>query len=57
VARKDSPIRPIVFEAPDETKSFTTPNIQTQRLLGRFLAQDCDRDPACLAQTRDATRV
>ena len=59
--RKDSPIRPIVFEAPDsmddEVVHLHLEHRVTQRLLGRFLAQGFvhrDLSRACLAQTRDA---
>ena len=59
--RKESPIRPVVFEAPDEmTNEVVQLHLQhrvVQRLLGRFLSQGFvhyDLSRTCVAQTDDA---
>lgn len=59
--RKESPIRPVVFQAPDgiddETVQLHLSHRVAQRLLGRFRAQGFvhhDLSRACLAQTADA---
>src|SRR5262249_40724491 len=57
----DSPIRPVVFSAPDEIDDdivqLHLSHRVVQRLLGRFLAQGFvhhDLSRACLAQSEDA---
>jgi superfamily II DNA or RNA helicase len=59
--RKDSPIRPVVFSAPegidDDIVQLHLEHRVVQRLLGRFLAQGFihhDLSRACLTQTTDA---
>jgi hypothetical protein len=59
--RKESPIRPVVFEDPgtmtDEVVHIHLEHRVVQRLLGRFIAQGFvyhDLARACLTQTRDA---
>jgi len=59
--RKESPIRPVVFDAPegidDDIVQLHLEHRVVQRLLGRFLAQGFihhDLSRACLAQTKDA---
>ncbi|MCO5759999.1 MAG: hypothetical protein NHG36_00605, partial [Chromatiaceae bacterium] len=59
--RKQAPIRPVVFTAPegidDEVVQLHLEHRVVQRLLGRFLAQGFvhhDLSRACLAQTEDA---
>jgi SNF2 family DNA or RNA helicase len=59
--RKESPIRPVVFRAPDqindEVVQIHLQHRVAQRLLGRFLAQGFvshDLSRACLVQTEDA---
>lgn len=59
--RKESPIRPIIFEAPegidDDVVQLHLQHRVVQRLLGRFLAQGFvhhDLSRACLAQSVDA---
>jgi superfamily II DNA or RNA helicase len=59
--RRQSPIRPVVFEDPgtmdDETVHLHLEHRVVQRLLGRFRSQGFvhhDLSRACLAQTRDA---
>ena len=59
--RKESPIRPVVFESPDEmTNDVVQLHLQhriVQRLLGRFLSQGFvhyDLSRTCVAQTNDA---
>jgi superfamily II DNA or RNA helicase len=59
--RKGSPIRPVVFESPDEiTNDVVQLHLQhriVQRLLGRFSSQGfvhCDLSRTCVAQTNDA---
>jgi superfamily II DNA or RNA helicase len=59
--RRQSPIRPVVFEDPgtmdEETVHLHLEHRVVQRLLGRFRAQGFvhhDLSRACLAQTRDA---
>jgi superfamily II DNA or RNA helicase len=59
--RKDSPIRPVVFEDPgvldDNVVHLHLEHRVVQRLLGRFIAQGFvhhDLSRACLAQTSDA---
>ncbi|MBL8214712.1 MAG: DEAD/DEAH box helicase [Bryobacterales bacterium] len=59
--RRESPIRPVVFEDPgyvtDEVVHLHLEHPLAQRLLSRFLAQGFvhhDLSRACLAQTRDA---
>jgi superfamily II DNA/RNA helicase len=61
VWRKESPIRPVVFSAPDEINDdivqLHLSHRVVQRLLGRFLAQGFvhhDLSRACLAQSEDA---
>jgi SNF2 family DNA or RNA helicase len=59
--RKNSPVRPVVFESPDEmTNEVVQLHLQhriVQRLLGRFLSQGFvhyDLSRTCVAQTKDA---
>ncbi len=59
--RRDSPLRPVVFEAPpeidDDVVQLHLGHRVVQRLLGRFLSQGFvyhDLSRACLAQTEDA---
>jgi SNF2 family DNA or RNA helicase len=59
--RKQSPLRPIVFEAPegidDDVVQLHLSHRVVQRLLGRFITQGFihhDLSRACLAQTTDA---
>lgn len=59
--RKDSPVRPVVFDAPegidDEIVQMHLEHRVVQRLLGRFLSQGFvhhDLSRACLAQSSDA---
>ena len=59
--RKDSPIRPVVFDPPtgidDDIVQLHLEHRVVQRLLGRFLAQGFvhhDLSRACLAQSADA---
>ena len=59
--RKDSPIRPVVFEAParmnDEVVHMHLEHRVAKRLLGRFMAQGFvhhDLSRACLAQATDS---
>ena len=59
--RRESPIRPVVFHAPDspdeKVVQFHLEHRVVQRLLGRFMAQGFihhDLSRACLAQTTDA---
>ena len=59
--RKQSPLRPVVFEAPkemdDDVVQLHLSHRVTQRLLGRFITQGFahyDLSRACLAQTSDA---
>lgn len=59
--RKESPIRPVIFQAPDgiddDVVQLHLSHRVVQRLLGRFLAQGFvhhDLSRACLAQTADA---
>jgi hypothetical protein len=59
--RKDAPIRPVVFSAPDEINENVVQlhlhHRIVQRLLGRFVSQGFvhfDLSRACLAQSRDA---
>ena len=61
VWRKESPIRPVVFEPPDEmTNEVVQLHLQhriVQRLLGRFLSQGFvheDLSRTCIAHTNDA---
>ena len=59
--RRNSPIRPVVFEDPgvvtEEVVQFHLEHRVVQRLLGRFTAQGFvhhDLSRACMAQTSDA---
>ena len=59
--RRSSPLRPVVFSAPqtidDDVVQLHLEHRVTQRLLGRFLSQGFvhhDLSRACLAQTEDA---
>ncbi|KAA0895499.1 helicase [Oryzomonas rubra] len=59
--RKDSPVRPVVFDAPegidDDIVQLHLEHRVVQRLLGRFLSQGFvhhDLSRACLAQSSDA---
>ncbi|MBL8818845.1 MAG: hypothetical protein JNL58_22640 [Planctomyces sp.] len=59
--RKESPVRPVVFQDPgevtDEVVHLFLEHRIVQRLLGRFISQGFvydDLSRACLAQTRDA---
>jgi superfamily II DNA or RNA helicase len=59
--RREAPIRPVVFEAPegidDEVVQLHLEHRVARRLLGRFLAQGFVHDDlsrACVGQTRDA---
>ena len=59
--RRDSPIRPVVFEDPgtmtDDVVHLHLEHRIVQRLLGRFISQGFvyhDLSRACLTQTKDA---